>query len=173
MGLWYRIGQFWQAIRAEPLSTTAVADIATILTPAEQELFWQFDVGEQQHSYQVLQTLRQAGHTQPDLLAAALLHDIGKTRMPLTVWDRSLIVVGQTLWPKKVVEWGYGEGRGWQRPFLVKAQHPAWGADMATAVGSRPLTINLIRRHQDPLPPQPQTKEDKLLAHLQWADNQN
>lgn len=170
---WYRAEQFWRALRAEALPATAFAEIAALLTPAELALFQQFDAGEQTHSYAVLQTLRRAGHTQPDLLTAALLHDVGKTKSPLTVWDRVVIVIGHKLWPQRAKAWGQGAAQGWQRPFVVKAQHPAWGAEMATAVGSRPRTIYLIRHHQDPLPASPQTEEEQLLAQLQWADDQN
>ena len=35
-----------------------------------------------------------------------------------------------------------------RRPFIARARHPQWGAEMAAA-GSRPAVIDLIRRHQD------------------------
>lgn len=181
MGIGYRLGQFWRVWRARPLPETAVTHIKSILTDKEVELFNRFSASDQQHSYRVLTALQSAGQTHPDLLTAALLHDVGKTRVALTIWERSLIVLAQALLPEKSAAWGQGTAGGWQRPFVVKQQHPAWGAEMAQAAGSSPLTTALIRRHQDDLPETPAlseaetavTAEDKLLRLLQWADNQN
>lgn len=171
--MWYRLGQFWRLWRARPLSETARAEIGTVLSGPECELFSRFSWSDQQHSYRTFRILQSAGYTQPDLLAAALLHDIGKTRVHLSVWDRSLIVLGERIWPAKMAIWGQGNVQGWQRPFVVKQQHPAWGAELARSVGSRPLTVELIRRHQEALPETAVTEADRLLTLLQWADDQN
>ena len=181
VGIFYRLGQFWRGWRARPLPDEALERITAVLTPAETVLFGQFSLSDQQHSYQVLRTLQSAGQSHPDLLAAALLHDVGKTRAPLSVWERSLIVLGQAFVPGKTAVWGQGGVDSWQRPFIVKAQHPAWGAEMAQTANSRPLTIELIRRHQDTLPETPAlsgaevavSETDQLLRQLQWADDQN
>ena len=173
MGARYRLGQFWRLLTARGLSAAAQTAVTAVLTPAQQQLFARFTAGDQWHSYQVWQTLRAAGHAQPDLQAAALLHDVGKTRAPLTIWERSLIVLAQKLLPGKMAEWGQGEARGWRRPFVVKAQHPAWGADMAAQAGSSPLAVALIRRHQDVVTETAVTETDRLLHLLQWADDQN
>ncbi|MEW5989482.1 MAG: HD domain-containing protein [Chloroflexota bacterium] len=172
-GVSYRLGQFWRILTARPLPTAARMEIAAALTPPEVALFERLAASDQWHSWRVMQTLQAAGHDQPDLLAAALLHDVGKTRWPLTLWDRTLIVLAQAIWPKWVAVWGEPGGRGWRRPFVVKAQHPIWGAEMAAAAGSRPLTIALIRRHQDLRPAEPRSEADRLLGYLQWADDQN
>jgi hypothetical protein len=173
MGIFYRVGQFWQMWRARPLPDDAREAITAVLTPAEMALFDQFSLSDQQHSCRVMHLLTTAGHTQPDLLTAALLHDVGKTRAPLSIWERSLIVLAQAFLPARVTAWGQGDAGGWQRPFVVKAQHPAWGADMARAAGSSLLAIELIRRHQDPLPETAVTEADQLLRLLQWADDQS
>jgi hypothetical protein len=167
------VGQFWRVWRARPLPDAAWAKITAVLTEQEAALFNQFSLSDQQHSYQVLCTLQSAGENQPNLLAAALLHDVGKTRAPLSIWERSLIVLAEKFVPGKTAVWGQGEPQGWRRPFVVKAQHPAWGADMAQAAGSHPLTIELIRRHQETLPETAVNESDQLLRRLQWADNQN
>lgn len=183
MGLFYRLGQFWRVWRARPLPDEAHEMITAVLTPEEITMFTQFSLSDQQHSYQVLRTLQSNGQTHPDLLAAALLHDVGKTHAPLSIWQRSLIVLAQTFVPGKTAVWGQGNVDGWQRPFVVKAQHPAWGAEMAQAAGSRPLTIELIRRHQELLPETAvlraealsvaEGEADHLLRLLQWADDKN
>lgn len=171
--LLYRVRQFKQAVAAPALNETELAEIQAILSEAEFELFLRFDQGEQWHSYQVMRTLQDAGHDQPELLQAALLHDVGKTRSPLTVWDRSLIVAVKKVLPGKTAVWGQNPTQEWQRPFVVKAQHPEWGAEMAEAADSCALVVNLIRRHQDDLLETDGVEEDKLLRLLQWADDQN
>jgi len=171
--LFYRVRQFKQAISAPELSDAQLAEIQAILSDREFVLFLKFDQGEQWHSYQVMRMLQDAGHAQPDLLQAGLLHDVGKTRSPLSVWDRSLIVAVKKVMPEKTAVWGKDSEDGWKRPFVVKEQHPEWGAKMAEAAGSRELVVSLIRRHQDDLPEMADSEEDELLHLLQWADDQN
>lgn len=167
MGIAYRLRQLWANLTAGPLTAQAVAEVAAALTPGEQDLFALFSPADQWHSVRVLHTLREAGYNDPDLAVAALLHDIGKTRYPLSAWDRTLIVIGQTLLPRRVTAWGEGPVAGWRRPFVVRAQHPAWGAEMAAANGSRPRVVELIARHAGP------PGDDAVLRALQWADDRN
>ena len=123
---------------------------------------------EQAHASEVLARLTAAGHADPDLLAAALLHDAGKVRSPLTLPDRVLVVLGKHLFPQTVKGWGTGEPNGLRRPFVTAANHPAWGAELASAAGAAPRTCDLILRHQD-VP----SADDPLLAALQEADDEN
>ena len=169
----YRLWQFWQIVTAVPLEPAAREEIVAILSPNELALFEQFSLNDQWHSYRVMKMLREVGHEHPALLVAALLHDIGKTKLPLSIWERSLIVLASILLPRQTAVWGQGEAVGWKRPFVVKVQHPAWSAEMVTAVGSDPLAIELIRCHQDPITPGDQSEAAKLLRLLQWADDQN
>ena len=171
MGLRYRLRQLRDNLTAGPLSDAAAREVAATLSPAERALFDRFSPADQWHSYRVLCDLRRAGYNDPDLLTAALLHDVGKTRYPLSAWDRTVIVVGTVVFPTRVAGWGQGPAEGAWRPFVVRARHPEWGAAMAAAAGSRPVVVGLIRRHQDkPI------AEDELadtLRALQWADDQN
>jgi putative nucleotidyltransferase with HDIG domain len=171
VGLRYRLRQLWSNLTAGPLTDAARREVVAALSPAEAALFNRFSPADQWHSYRVLCDLRRAGYNDADLWAAALLHDVGKTRYPLSVGDRTLIVTGAVLFPSRVGRWGQGAAESWRRPFVVRAQHPAWGAEMAAAVGSDPVVVELIRRHQDKPP-----AEDELaglLRALQWADDQN
>lgn len=173
MSLSYRVNQLWWNLTAEPLPESVRQEIESVLSPAQSELFFRFQKSDQWHAYRVYTTLRESSQSQPDLMAAALLHDVGKTRVNLKVWDRILIVMVARLLPEKSSRWGAGDVNSWKRPFVVRQFHPQWGADMARAAGSTDLTFDLIRRHQDPLPGTSRSMADDLLQQLQWADDLN
>jgi hypothetical protein len=161
----YRLRQFRLAFLG-PWVPVPDGSLSPHLSPALLLLFRRMSPSEQAHSFAVLARLQAAGHSNPDLLAAALLHDVGKTRSPLSVWDRVLVVVGDRLFPRLARRWGNGQLRGPARPFVVAAHHPAWGAELALSAGASPRACDLIRRHQElPCPPDP------LLAALQQADD--
>jgi putative nucleotidyltransferase with HDIG domain len=173
MSVAYRLQQFWHNLMAGPLPKDVWEEITAVLTPTEVDLFRQFTFSDQWHSYRVLQTVRKARNDHPSLCKAALLHDIGKICVDkLTIWERTLIVIIQWCFPWQVVLWGQGEPVGWKRPFVIRQQHAAWGAELAKKVGCSATVVALIRRHQDK-PTIINNEEDQLLAHLQWADDQN
>lgn len=173
MSLAYRLRQFWRLIRAQPLPEKAWTTIETILSPAELALFRQQTVGDRAHGYRVLLTLQEEGEDDRCLLAAALLHDVGKCRMKTTILDRVMGTVGQRLFPRRAAAWGKTTGRGWRRPFVIRRQHALLGATMAEQAGSEATTVRLIRHHQDSPQVMKDAEERHLLERLQWADNQN
>lgn len=168
----YRTTQFWADIRPLQLTPAEWSEIKSVLSASELALFEQYSLADQAHGYQVLRTLRDAGHEQPQLLVAALLHDIGKSRFVMSVWDRVWPVLLKKIVPTLYQKWGDGEPLGWKRPFVVIKQHPEWGAIMAEKAGCHETAVALIRRHQDKVSII-ETEEDKLLSLLQWSDNQN
>lgn len=169
----YRLRQLWQLVTARPLPPTAWREIEAVLSPRESALFRRHAPADRQHAYRVLCTLRAAGHDHPALLAAALLHDVGKTRHRPRAWERVLGTVAERLFPGRIDQWGAGEARGWRRPFVIRAQHAAWGADMAAAAGSSPITVALIRRHQEKEAEPEEEETAALLRWLQTADDQS
>lgn len=169
----YRFGQFWQLIRATPLPAPAWQEIETVLSPPEVALFRRFHPSDQRHSYRVMRTLRGAGDDEPALLAAALLHDVGKTRLHIRLWERVLGTLGERFFPQKVRAWGSGRASGWRRPFAIRVQHAAWGAELAEAAGCSPLALRLIRHHQDKELDRLDPDLARLLRRLQWADEQH
>jgi putative nucleotidyltransferase with HDIG domain len=165
----YRLAQFGRHLRPRPLTPQERAQVGAVLTPALEALFWRMTPGEQAHSLQVYASLLEQGHSQRELLQAALLHDIGKTRAPLNLAERSLAVLAGRLLPGAAARWGRGAPRGWRRPFVTAAQHPAWGAEMCAQAGAPAQTVSLVRRHQSPA--SGASPEDALLRALQAADN--
>ena len=166
----YRARQFWDALWAKP--TPEQLDLARQrLTPAQFELFQLLQPSEMSHALAMCERLMAQGDDDPDLLIAALLHDIGKARHPLRIWERVLIVLGQKLFPRQSIPWGSGEPQGWRRAFVVATQHPAWGAEMLAGLGTSPLVLEMVRCHQDKTPEYFSEEERELFARLQSVDN--
>lgn len=143
------------------------------LTPPLYQLYRQMRRSERQHSLRMLQDLLAAGYTHPDLLTAALLHDVGKSRVRFSLPEKVLVVLLKAAAPRRFRAWSSGPPHGWRLPFAVSEQHPAWGAEMAAAAGASPLTVTLIRRHAQALSGPPQDETERLLLALQTVDNQN
>ena len=169
----YRVWQFWQSLKKSPrLDEWKKAQ--GILNPAELELFSKLPVPDQNHSLRVLSTLESAGEIEPDLLKAALLHDIGKTRYPLNRWERIFAVLIEGFFPQTAKDWGKKEPKGLHRPLAIIYQHPFWGADLAEKAGSNQRVIWLIRHHQTlDLTGLLDQGGVELLKKLQKADNLN
>lgn len=173
MSIAYRARQFWRLLRPQPLPDEGWSTIETILSPSELALFrWQ-QAGDRAHAYRVMQTLLDAGDTDRRLLAAALLHDVGKCQMQITLLDRVVGVLGERLFPEHASRWGNTAGRGWRRPFVIREQHARWGARLANQAGSAVVTVRLIRHHQEPPDKLGDAEARRLLARLQWADDQH
>ena len=175
----YRVGQFLRALTAR-IPDDEVEQAMRVLTPEAQGLFRRQAMQDQRHALAVYRTLYQAGHTDPELLAAALLHDVGKAAAQLPAWQRAIIVLLDRFTPRLLARLSQGEPKthassrlgSWRHAFVVHARHPEAGARWAQEVGCSPLTIALIRRHQDRLA-SCEIEEDQLLAALQAADSLN
>jgi hypothetical protein len=163
----YRTRQFWNALLS-PRKRVETEALLPHLLPSQIVLFRRMQPAEQAHAYQVLERLKAAGQTDPDLLAAALLHDAGKVLVPLSLLHRVVIVLGERFFRRRARRWSEGTPSRLRRPFVVAAHHPGWGADLAEQAGASSRTVDLIRRHQD-IP----SADNPLLAALQSADDEN
>jgi predicted HD phosphohydrolase len=175
----YRVGQFLRALTAR-VPDDEVEQAMRVLTPEAQGLFRRQAMQDQRHALAVCRTLYQAGHTDPELLAAALLHDVGKAAAQLPAWQRAIIVLLDRFAPRLLARLSQREPKAhvlsrlgsWRYAFAVHARHPEAGARWAQETGCSPLTVALIRRHQDRLT-SCEIKEDQLLTALQAADSLN
>src|SRR5512141_2594669 len=100
----YRSRQFWDALLA-PRKRVPSEVLHDHLTPDQHNLFLRMQPAEQVHAYRVFQRLETAGQTDPDLLVAALLHDVGKILHPLSIIDRVIIVLGRRFFPETARRW--------------------------------------------------------------------
>ncbi|NOZ70792.1 MAG: hypothetical protein GXP38_02590 [Chloroflexi bacterium] len=141
-----------------------------LLPPSAYQLYLEMSKTDRAHSLRLLAWLQTHGYEQPDLLQAALLHDVGKAQANLWVWQRTLKVILRRLWPRL---W-YWLARpvppdSWRFPFYVLQAHPQIGAEQAQQVGCNALTCWLIRYHETDLP----LDHPKFALHqaLQRADS--
>ena len=160
----YRLAQFWRTLTA-PFRPADESYAAAHLAPRLLGLFRRMSRAEQLHGIAVCQALEARGYADPDLLAAALLHDVGKLSVPPRLWERVLVVLGEHFFPALADRWGQGEPRGLRRGFVIRRRHAEWGAELAAQAGASPRTVTLIRRHHSP------PGEDAQLAALQAQDN--
>ncbi len=169
----YRYWQFWQSLKGSP-GKNDWQRIKRALSPEELSLFRQLPMPDQNHSLRVLKTLEADDEGDPDLLKAALLHDLGKIKHPLRRWERVFAVLVMAIFPERHLKWGMGDPFGIKRALVVIKQHPGWGADLASDAGSDPMTVWLIRNHETRLPGGSGSNGDLfLLDKLKKADNQN
>lgn len=170
----YRAGQLLMSLRPQVAAEEA-ALVESVLGPAAP-LFWRMAPRDQRHSLNVAQALQREGHRHPDLLTAALLHDVGKTvheGRRLRLRHRVVIVLLNALHPGLVLRLASSDPRSWRYPYYVHLHHPAQSAALAEAAGCSPLAVELIRRHQEKLAAAPCSEADRLLALLQAADDVN
>lgn len=142
--------------------------VCRLLTPSELQLFTRMPRFDQRHCLDVCETLMRAGHTEPALLRAALLHDTGKVddnghAIPLLYYG--MFVVLLKLAPP--VYWQAAKyGRGLLRPFATHASHEQRSARRAIEAQSGADVIAILSDYAARI-------ETPATQALAWADNQN
>jgi len=174
-GVRYRARQFWDAWHAKP-TTGELAQGREILNPDQMALFSRMQPSDQAHSLAVMAQIKKSPACVPetylhDLLVASLLHDVGKSRYPLSIWERVIIVICEAMFPSQVERLGAASPYGWRKAFVIAKMHPEWGASMAAEAGTTPLAVQLIREHQDLIPGETESISYQLLRRLQSADD--
>ena len=168
----YRIGQ---GVRALVAFTQAVDYTLPeqILSPPLLAVFKQLQRVEQLHSIRVLEAvLAQEADTPHDLAVAALLHDIGKIRYPLTVYGKTVAVLvrkikplyryGSQLDPQRAI---------WARPFIAAERHPVWSGDILREYNASERAVWLVEHHQDSAALYRSHPHYELLMRLKQADD--
>ena len=161
----HRVTQFFRTLLA-PLQPVDRAYTEKHLSSALLACFERMSPAEQHHGIEVCKALEAQGYRDSDLLAAALLHDVGKSVAPPRLWERVVVVLGEHFFPTWAERWAQGEPQGWRRSFVVRHMHPQWGADIVRQAGASPKAVALIRRHHE----RAAAEDDVLLRALQAID---
>jgi hypothetical protein len=169
----HRIRQGVRALLAFSLQVDDAA-AAQILSPQQMALFKRMSRSEQYHSLNVLQSAQKRGDVPHDLAVAALLHDAGKIRYPLAVWQKTLAVLVRGLFPRQFFRWSEGCAAHFLiRPFAVAMQHPVWSAQLLAEAGASERVLWLVEHHQDEVDRWRDHPYYDLLKWLQAADDEN
>ena len=131
------------------MSASELVGLATWISREQLALFDSMHPADQRHGLQVVASLRAAGHDEPDLLLAGLLHDAGKGRtglLPRVAWslgDR----YGAWVWRGAALLPGMGDA-------LERLRHHAErSARLAASAGCAERTVELIRNQGAPVDP--------------------
>jgi hypothetical protein len=167
MSALYRLRQFVAAV-AGYIRLDERALVVRLLDPGELRLFERMPRFDQRHCLDVYHTLTRAGHDDPLLLRAALIHDCGKVAddgraIPLVYYG--LFVVLKRFAPA-LYRNAASQGRGLLWPFAIHAVHEQRAALLAEMVGSPPELVAILRDYAA-------HRVNERTAALVWADERN
>lgn len=155
----YRTQQLLRALNERPDSQTRrLAE--NYLEQRGRNLFYRLSPRDQQHSARTAALLLRSGACDSELIAAALLHDVGKGRQQ--VWQRVLYVVLAAGWPGLLRRLAR-PGAGWRGALERAMHHASAGARLACAAGYSERVVRLVAAHHE-------CTESSEVAALQAAD---
>ncbi|HEX2765927.1 MAG TPA: hypothetical protein VHR55_04725 [Candidatus Limnocylindria bacterium] len=139
----HRVRQFASHVRAR-VGDEETALAHRILPAGAVALFDRMPVADRRHALDVVRRLLAAGHDDPDLLTAALLHDAAKGHR-MRLWHRVAGVLLEGLAPA-LLRWLASEDpRSWRHPFHLYLHHAGLSADLALAAGASERAAAFIR----------------------------
>ena len=169
-------------------STEATAWVRSVLSPEEFALWMRMPAADRRHSVVVAlraeailagrHTASAPGRTpaaaEPaarvarPVLAAALLHDVGKLASGLGTYNRVVATLcGAATKGEMALLWS--QTSGYTRRIGLYLRHAPLGADMLAMAGSDPLTVTWAREHH--LAPEQWTLDPRVAAALNAADD--
>lgn len=139
----HRVNQFVAHVRAR-VDAEEVALAHRLLPSPATRLFDAMPVADRRHGLDVSARLLAAGHDDPDLLAAALLHDAAKGRR-MWLWHRIGGVLLDAFAPGVLRRLASPDPRSWRHPFHLYLHHADLSAELVLASGCSARTAAFIR----------------------------
>jgi hypothetical protein len=140
--------RFAGSLRPRPVSDTDLAWVRGVLTEAEADVWEEQGRADQSESLAVARRAQQTlSSDDGPYIAAALLHDVGKTRARLGTIARALAtVVAAVVGHPRARSWAYAR-RGWRRRVGIYIAHDDLGADELRQAGARVEAVEWAQVH--------------------------
>lgn len=138
----HRVGQLVAHVRARVDPAEEVL-VRRVLPEAALELWGAMAVADRRHGLDVAEKLLAAGHDDPDLLAAALLHDAAKGRH-MRLWHRVGGVLLEAFAPALLRRLADPDARSWRHGFHLYLHHERMSAELAVDAGCTPRAAGFI-----------------------------
>jgi hypothetical protein len=150
-------------VRAK-IAPEETALVLRILSDGGAQLFESMPAADRRHGLDVADRLLRAGHDDPDLLGAALLHDAAKGHR-MRLWHRVTGVLLEAAAPSLLRRLASPDPASPRHPFHLYLHHAPMSAELAAAAGCPPRLGAFIRGDAA-------TDDDtRLLAALTRADD--
>jgi hypothetical protein len=143
--------RFVGSLRPGGPGAEAEAWVVGILSADQAELWRRMRGPDRRHAHAVARRVqRSLGHeATPPVLAAALLHDVGKVDAGLGTYGRVIATLSGTIAGREHAEL-WRSRSGFTRKVGLYLLHPDLGGDRLALAGSDPLTIAWAREHHLP-----------------------
>jgi hypothetical protein len=115
-----------------------------VLPASAAALFDGMPVADRRHALDVVHRLLAAGHDDPDLLTAALLHDAAKGHR-MRLWHRVTGVLLEAFAPATLRRLASDDPESWRHAFHLYLHHAELSADLARAAGVSDRAAAFIR----------------------------
>jgi hypothetical protein len=144
--------------------------VQSVLSDDELRLWRRMSTVDRRHAVGVARDVeaRLGDEATRPVLAAALLHDVGKVSAGLGTYGRVIATLAGAAAGRSMAE-AWTEGKGFTRRVGLYLRHGAIGADMLAMAGSDPLTVTWAKEHH--LPEEEWTLPPAIARALKTADD--
>ena len=157
----HRVGRFFGSIRPGGPRAADLAWVAGVLSETEHRWFQRMTNPDRRHSVAVaraveahLEEIRVEGAPLDEsqrraVLAAALLHDVGKAQAGLRTYGRVVATLSGAIGGTDFAE-AWQDTTGFTRKVGLYLRYPAIGAEILTVAGSHPWVVAWAAEHHSP-----------------------